>query len=332
MLHATRRVNFPAFVPMNGDTMTIRFQCPKCGQSLAADESAVGRQARCRCGEFVDVPMLLALAPTENNRLSVRLRYATVVADVGRVVGLEKSSEQYVSGDAFIAGSQHISGSYDGGHGSISGFGWLGGSAKTRTHYRYKTSFFMRRSDGSDQPFCIIGEHLPLLDGHAIASVHAINDDRDSLLCALVNFNTRQTFTTTRSSELIDHLGIPRRVRTQELVLSPESRKLRIAEHFRKYESMLPWMTLALTIGIAVMAMLGLVAGTTGLNGLGFAALLVAGVLTASLSGIVIFIQVRGNRLKHLPTHQTRFIKNREIEEELDGIRDFVERVARLKC
>lgn len=58
----------------------ISFPCPKCGVILKAPEGTEGRQAKCKCGESVQVPVPLALAVDAANETVQRWEY--VVDDV----------------------------------------------------------------------------------------------------------------------------------------------------------------------------------------------------------------------------------------------------------
>ncbi len=133
----------------------------------------------------------------------------------GMIVGVEKISEQHVSGYGFTEGHGRLYGFYSGPHyghwgtGSLYGSSELFGEQRVWTDYEYATRFFIQDSGGRELPVNVFGDHLPIRDGHRVIAIVVRNSSNSDLLFAMINETTSQELSCCRNGELLRHLDIP---------------------------------------------------------------------------------------------------------------------------
>jgi hypothetical protein len=267
----------------------------------------------------------------------------------GQIVGLEKRSEQHVTGDGFIRGSLTLSGRYRGGElhgryhgaqmgipafgqidgtpasGGIDGFGQISGVSRLRTHYRYETRFFIRDKAGTDLYVSILGEHLPVLDGHMVTAVYLrkLTDTRstDSLLCALCNHNTGKTHYTATENLLIQYLGIPAFRWVQEETMSDEQPEELIDE--LKNSILRPWLLPITLIGLGLAFICSLFA----VRGSRPAALFAAMFALVGIGAIVLWSKFRTDekRIANANAQNGFFEKNPEVVRAKESVENSVD-------
>lgn len=331
--------------------MPIRFTCPECKASFPVDDRCAGRTIRCpKCVGTHQVPApppgLPPLTPPDlpptrqvpqsdrsppalPRRRPPPLRYARPFSVNGSVVGLEKVREQYVQGRGYLSGSHTVTGYYSGPHppwraaGAISGYGAVYGEHAVWTEYQYETVFFVREPDGRDFPVRVVGEHLPLLDGHRVSVAVVANDWREYLLAAVVNHSTGVIHWTTTEGEVVRFLGIPQRRRVRVEVMTPAERDREIDERGDRLRRLGP-VSLAGALAGGAAALLGCVLF---LSGAAVGCLLVVlGVCLGLAGGLVWGIHYqRLHAARNRPLAETTSVRNPEVDAEIDALDRFVE-------
>lgn len=313
----------------------IVFNCPSCESRISAPATAAGKSLQCpKCETNVKIPFPSRLArvpasTSDASRMSamqVTTPFSTYIAMMGSVVGLEKVSEQYVSGESELHGEQRIYGSSDQRGGGMYGSGYLVGSGEVKTEYRYQTRFFLREPSGRDRPISVAGTHLPLLEGHTVTAVYAENDSDESLLLALINHNTGQLHRISTDGALIYHLGIPKKHTIQRLVLSPEERWELFRRKKRAYAKVRPALAVAAILGL-IFFLVGLLLSARGFSN----ALAIIGLIVGlSALGILANFMIELGKIKDAPSHEQELVPNPDLAHELRRLSEFVERIVKM--
>lgn len=255
----------------------------------------------------------------------------------GTIVGLEKISEQYITGHGSVQGSHQIHGTYTGSHnpyvlpgqniGSISGSGSITGSSSIQTDYEYLTRFFIRDDSGVDTPFEIDGEHLPLLNGHMATAIFVFNDRNQALLIGIVNHITRIEHSLASIRKITRHLRIPAYRNVRQEILTREIRQRRLRSHIRATQPKIPWLWLSLAIGLVAVG-IGLLIRAR--FGMGASVLIVLGVGTAAVSGgWLCQIAYTTQKIQSMPLYKTVRIENEKLSAELRRIEALVQSTLR---
>lgn len=260
---------------------------------------------------------------------------ATCQCLTGAIVGLHTTSEQHITGHASIRGEQSLSGQYHGAYGNVPargearGFGYLIGESHMSTEYSYYTHFFVRDEKGVDHPVVIAGR-IPLMNDHTVTLIYVKNIHRKVLLCSVVNHNSQRPYHTISKRDLIDHLDMPTRRRVRRELVSPADKRDEIKQLRNKWSAVMPWLYVALLIGLTVF-FVGLIVSkkrdTAGFV-IAFMGLLPALAALGSLS----FRYLLEWRIRYQPTHELVVVRNQELDDELDAIGNYIDDVVESIC
>jgi DNA-directed RNA polymerase subunit RPC12/RpoP len=334
--------------------------CISCKTRLTLLPHASGTTIQCpRCNDKIVVPVVAQRASKENNQsiprnpvastsaavgnTSSRLvtKYATCFITDGNCVGFEQIAEQYISGSGSLTGSHSSRGEMRtpnyglGGFvqtiGTFSGYGSISGSSRIDTDYRYNTRFFLR-SGNRDIPISITGNSIQLLDGHAIGLLHLQNSEGKVANCAVLNRNTKQVYYIMSEADILWHLRIPKELEVVEEVLSDDLRQSKLLSCKRKRIEYGKYAiaVIVATVVSAIMAIAFLVFSITSNSRTQFlfsVLFVLFGAAVPMLYYIYYSTLVEDERrIKFLPSHKTSYIRNTEIDEELDAIHRFAVR------
>jgi hypothetical protein len=205
----------------------------------------------------------------------------------------------------------------------IGGSGSIRGEQRTWTEYKYETAFFIREPDGRDNPIRIVGEHLPLLDGHQVSAAVVANDWDEALLVAIVNQSTGRIHWVTTERKFVRFIGIARRRRVRVELMTPEERAEEVNERSERLRRYAPvWQGAVLVGGAAALLGFVLLMAKAAFGGI----LLVLGLCAALAGGgvwLIYYQQLRAAR--NQPLTETTSVRNREIDDEIDALCRFVE-------